>query len=135
MAHTYLVYIYDHELRRAQRSEEKWKDLCPEIGDAVLTVCVDPETTMEPEDGVLREVRKTSHKVGNNSNAVNFCDKVHAGQLEVYGWAGNRLASIEDLHDDELRDVSEKVSEEMRRRGLKNGSSPGGQSPEREDQA
>lgn len=119
MGRAHLIYIYDHELEKAKRSEKKWKDLCPEIGDAILTVCVDPDTKIEPQDGVLREVRETSHRLGDQVNAVNFCDRVHAGQLEVYGWAGNRLSHIEDLYDDEVREVFEEITEEMRRRGLR----------------
>ena len=135
MGYTHLVYIYESvDLQKAEHSEQTWKELCPEIGDAILTVCIDPETKMVPRDGVLREVRKTDHRVGNKANAVNFCDRVHAGQVEVYGWSGNRLSHIEDLHDDEIRDIFEEVTEEMRRRGLQPGSNVlGDQASQSED--
>jgi hypothetical protein len=129
MGRAYIVYLYDNEIRKAARSEEKWEELSPELGDAILSVCLDPDEKLMPEEGILKKVQRvTSHRLGNHANSVNSCDRAHTDDLNVYGWSGNRLAELSDLEDGEVRDVLAEVMEEARKRGFDEEGLTGGSS-------
>jgi hypothetical protein len=111
MAH--LLYIYDDGIRDAADDADAHEQIASQVGTGVLKLCLDPDYRSLPSGEIVRVTRASTEGHG---NAINHCDRVHAGGEEVYMWSGNRLASIGDLDDDELERLSEIVSEERRRR-------------------
>lgn len=115
MGLAHVMYFHHDGIRDAKESDEKWDELRPEVGEAVLKLCLDPDEKIVPP---AERERVTSEKVGHHSNAANFCDKVHASEQEVYAWSGNRLAKLGDLSDEEFRGILQQVMEEKSRRDL-----------------
>lgn len=109
------MYFHHDGIRDAKGSGEKWDELRPELGEAVLKLCLDPdEMLIAPGE----KKRVTSEGVGHHSNTANFCGKVHSTEQETYAWSGNRLAKLGDLSDDEFRGILRQVMIEKSRRDL-----------------
>ncbi len=85
MGYAHVLWIYEDAVRHSDNESED--RLAMEVGRAVLAACRERRGGTTPRP----------FSVFGFSNAVNWVDRVDAGERTVYAWSGNRLAPMEHL--------------------------------------
>lgn len=110
MGYAKILWIYEDGIQDADRSPEGWSRLRPEVGEAVLKVCLD-----QSRDAEGQRIH-SSHAVGPHSNCVNYVDEVHSTHERLYLWVANCLRPLEQLDEDELSAAERALRKERERR-------------------
>ena len=106
MGYARVLWVYEDGVRAASESQERWDELRPAVGEAVLKVC----TEMPIGDD------QVSAPVLSHANCVNLCDVAHSTETKVYLWGENCLRPLRQLNDERFALVEQIVQEERKRR-------------------
>jgi hypothetical protein len=106
MGYAIVLWVYEDAIRDCERSKEIWESYRPDVGEAVLQVCIGGKHDVE------------SAPIKNHGNAVNRFAELHSTWLTPIAWSGNRLAHLSQLNDVEFHAFYEKIQKESRRRGF-----------------
>lgn len=104
MGYAIVLWIYEDAIRDCERSTEIWERCRPDIGEAVLQVCIGGQHGVK------------SAPIRNHGNAVNRFGALHSTWLTPIVWSGNRLAHLSRLDDKEFESLYEEIQEERKRR-------------------